>query len=325
MIAHSKTRVAGLLAGAVLVTALSGCSSDGGNASGEGDGDYTVGVANFTLSGPYFNGMDRAIKAQAKKKGVEVRSTDAGGDAAKLASNVEDLLSKGVDAVIISGGPLESAPAVLNAIKAAGKPAVLVDRKFKTGDYTSWIGPDNEAIGKQNGEFLADQLPDAATVAIVKGGPADNSIGLARTNGVKGALTGAGLKIVEAPDFGNWSSDGGLTVTESLLASHQDIDAVFCENDAMCLGAQRAIKDAGRDKDIVLAGVDGQAEALKAISDGTNYLVTGLNDADQIGSLGLDRTIDILGGKKPEKDTVVPSPRVTKENANEYYDPDGEF
>ncbi|MCL7378308.1 substrate-binding domain-containing protein [Streptomyces sp. 35G-GA-8] len=325
MIALSKTRVAGLLAGAVLVTTLSGCSSDGGNASGEGDGDYTVGVANFTLSGPYFNGMDRAIKAQAKKKGVEVRSTDAGGDAAKLASNVEDLLSKGVDAVIISGGPLESAPAVLNAIKAAGKPAVLVDRKFKTGDYTSWIGPDNEAIGKQNGEFLADRLPDAATVAIVKGGPADNSIGLARTNGVKGALTGAGLKIVEAPDFGNWSSDGGLTVTESLLASHQDIDAVFCENDAMCLGAQRAIKDAGRDKDIVLAGVDGQSEALKAISDGTNYLVTGLNDADQIGSLGLDRTIDILGGKKTEKDTVVPSPRVTKENANEYYDPDGEF
>ncbi|MFD6342383.1 MULTISPECIES: substrate-binding domain-containing protein [unclassified Streptomyces] len=325
MIAHSKKRRAGLLAGAVLVTTLSACSSDGGNAGGEGDGDYTVGVANFTLSGPYFNGMDRAIKEQAKKKGVEIRSTDAGGDAAKLASNVEDLLSKGVDAVIISGGPLESAPAVLNAIKAAGKPAVLVDRKFKTGEYTSWIGPDNEAIGKQNGEFLAGQLPDAATVAIVKGGPADNSIGLARTNGVKSALTGAGLKIVEAPDFGNWSSDGGLTVTESLLASHQDIDAVFCENDAMCLGAQRAIKDAGRDKDIVLAGVDGQAEALKAISDGTNYLVTGLNDADQIGSLGLDRTIDILGGKKTEKDTVVPSPRVTKENADTYYDPDGEF
>ncbi|MGW6512753.1 hypothetical protein ACWGCP_35480, partial [Streptomyces niveus] len=71
---------------------------------------------------------------------------------------------------------------------------------------------------------------------------------------------------------------------------------------------------------------DGQAmEALKAIGDGTNYLVTGLNDADVIGSLGLDRTVEILDGKKPEKDTVVPSPRVTKENAEKYYDPKGNF
>ncbi|MFD7896728.1 substrate-binding domain-containing protein [Streptomyces sp. NPDC059743] len=317
-------KVSGVLVAGALAAALAGCSS-GGDA-GAGDGSYTIGVANFTLSGPYFNGMDRAIKAQAEKKNVEIVSTDAGGDAAKLASNVEDLLSKNVDAVIVSGGPLESAPAVLNSIKAAGKPAVLVDRKFRTGTYSSWIGPDNEAIGKQNGEFLAQRLPDGGTVALVKGGPADNSIGLARTDGVKAALEGApGIELVEAPDFGNWSSDGGLNVMESLLASHADIDAVFCENDAMCLGAQRAIKDAGRADKIVLAGVDGQAEALKAILDGTNYLVTGLNDADVIGSLGLDRAVDILDGKKTEKDTVVPSPRVTKENAEKYYDPKGNF
>ncbi|MYZ34229.1 substrate-binding domain-containing protein [Streptomyces sp. SID4917] len=317
-------KVSGVLVAGALAAALAGCSS-GGDA-GAGDGSYTIGVANFTLSGPYFNGMDRAIKAQAEKKNVEIVSTDAGGDAAKLASNVEDLLSKNVDAVIVSGGPLESAPAVLNSIKAAGKPAVLVDRKFRTGTYSSWIGPDNEAIGKQNGEFLAQRLPDGGTVALVKGGPADNSIGQARTDGVKAALESApGIELVEAPDFGNWSSDGGLNVMESLLASHADIDAVFCENDAMCLGAQRAIKDAGRADRIVLAGVDGQAEALKAILDGTNYLVTGLNDADVIGSLGLDRAVDILDGKKTEKDTVVPSPRVTKENAEKYYDPKGNF
>ena len=145
--------------------------------------------------------MDKAITAQAKKKGnVEIISTDANGDAAKLASNVEDLLSKNVDAVIISGGPLESAPAALNAIKAAGKPVVLVDRKFQTGEYTSWIGPDNEAIGKQDGEFLAEQLPGGGKVAIIKGGPADNSIGLARTNGVKSVLgQGPGITLVEAP------------------------------------------------------------------------------------------------------------------------------
>lgn len=143
---------------------------------------------------------------------------------------------------------------------------------------------------------------------------------------MKSVLAGrSGFTLVEAPDFGNWGSDGGLTVMESLLATNGDLAAVFCENDAMCLGAQRAIADAGKDKQIIIAGVDGQAEALKAILDGTNYLVTGLNDADVIGSLGLDRAVEILGGTKTEKDTVVPSPRVTKENAAQYLDPKGGF
>ncbi|WP_214106616.1 substrate-binding domain-containing protein [Acrocarpospora catenulata] len=317
-------RLAGLLVAAAVV--LAGCSSEPETAAG-GGGKHTIGVANFMLSGPYFSGMDKAIAAQAQKKGnIDILSTDAGGDAAKLASNVEDLLSKNVDAIIISGGPLESAPAVLNSIKAAGKPVVLVDRKFATGEYTSWIGPDNEAIGRQNGEFLAEKLPDGGKVGIIKGGPADNSIGLARTNGVKSVLsTKPGITLVEAPDFGNWGSDGGLTVMESLLATNADLKAVFCENDAMCLGAQRAIADAGKSEQIIIAGVDGQAEALQAILDGTNYLVTGLNDADIIGAMGLDRAVDILSGAQVEKDTVVPSPRVTKENAAQFQNPDGSF
>jgi ribose transport system substrate-binding protein len=316
-----------LLVASALALGLTACSDSGGSGGSGGDGSYTIGVANFLLSGPYFSGMDKAIAAQAEKKGkVKIISTDANGDAAKLAANVEDLLSKNVDAVIISGGPLESAPAALNAIKAAGKPVVLVDRKFQTGEYTSWIGPDNKAIGMQNGAFLAEKLPNGGKVAIIKGGPADNSIGLARTDGVKSVLSGKpGITLVEAPDFGNWGSDGGLTVMESLLATNADLAAVFCENDAMCLGAQRAIADAGKDKQIIIAGVDGQAEALKAILDGTNYLVTGLNDADIIGHLGLDRAVDILDGATPEKDTVVPSPRVTKENAAQYLDPKGGF
>ncbi|SNS97378.1 ribose transport system substrate-binding protein [Asanoa hainanensis] len=315
-------RLASLFLVAALAVGATACGDDSADTGEAAKDSYKIGVANFMLSGPYFSGMDKAIAAQAKKKGnIEIVSTDANGDAAKLAANVEDLLSKNVDAIIISGGPLESAPAALAAIKAAGKPVVLVDRKFQTGEYTSWIGPDNEAIGKQNGEFLAQRLTSGGKVAIIKGGPADNSIGLARTNGVKAALQAtANITLVEAPDFGGWSSDGGLTVMESLLASNPDLVAVFCENDAMCLGAQRAIADAKKTEQIVIAGVDGQTEALKAISDGTNYLVTGLNDADIIGAKGLDRAVEILGGATAEKDTVVDSPMVTKDNAKQYMD-----
>jgi len=318
-----KRTVAGLL-GAALALSLAACGSDDEGGSSDG---YTIGVANFMLSGPYFVGMDEAVKAEAAELGnVEVISTDAGGDAAKLTSNVDDLITQDVDGVIISGGPLGSAPAALNALAAADIPVVLVDRMFQTGEYTSWIGPDNEAIGVQDGEFINEQLGGQGKVAVIKGGPADNSIGLARTEGVLSVLSGvAGIEVVEAPDFGGWSSDGGLQVMESLLTQHADIAAVFCENDAMCLGAQKAASDAGRSEEMFFAGVDGQAEALQAILDGTNYLVTGLNDADIIGRMGLQRIVDILDGADVEKDTVVDSPMVTVENAADYYDPEGNF
>ena len=68
-----------------------------------------------------------------------------------------------------------------------------------------------------------------------------------------------------------------------VLAANPKIDAVFCENDSMCLGAQRAIADAGRTDEMFLCGVDGETAALEAIMNETNYACTGLNNSDQIG------------------------------------------
>ena len=93
----------------------------------------------------------------------------------------------------------------------------------------------------------------------------------------------------------------------------------------MCLGAQKVINDAGRSKDIFLAGVDGQKEALAAINAGTNYEVTGLNNAVTMGKAAYQRLITLLDGGTAEKDTVVPSPMITKENVAQYYDPNSEF
>jgi len=318
-------RLTAAIAASVLALGIGACGGDD-NGGGGSDDEVTLGVANFTLAAPYFIGMDEAVKKAADEQGnVEVISTDANGDAAKLTSDVEDLVARGVDGLIISAGPLESAPAALNSAEEADIPVVLVDRKLADGNYTSWIGPDNETIGQQDGEFLAEQLGGQGTIAIISGGPADNTIGSARTNGMLAGIEGTDIETTRAPEFGEWSTDGGQEVMEDVLASDQDIDAVFCENDSMCLGAQKAIRDAGREDQIILAGVDGQKEALKAILDGTNYVVTGLNDSEQIGTQGFERMVAILDGEDVEKDTILPSPRITKENAKEYYDPNSIF
>lgn len=321
------TRLAAVVAAFIFAIGIAACGDDdNGGGNGGSDESLTIGVASFTLAAPYFIGMDEAVKQAASAEGdVEVISTDANGDAAKLTSDVEDLVARGVDGLIISAGPLESAPAALNSAEQAEIPVVLVDRQLSDGNYTSWIGPDNEAIGLQDGEFLAEQLGGEGNIVIVSGGPADNTIGSARTEGMLAGIEGSNIETTRAPAFGDWSTDGGQAVMEDVLASTPDIDAVFCENDSMCLGAQKAIRDAGREDQIILAGVDGQKEALKAILDGTNYVVTGLNDSEQIGTEGFDRLIAILNDEEVEKDTVLPSPRITQENAKEHYDPNSIF
>ena len=298
-----------------------------GGATGATPSKLTIGVANYMLSAPYFVGMSKAVQSEAAPyKNVEVLVTDANGDAAKFTSNVQDLLTKHPTGLILSGGPLEAAPAALAAIEKAGVPVVMVDRLLKGGAYTSWVGPDNFAIGKQDGSYIAKRLHGQGTLLIIRGGPADNSIGLARTNGVLSVVNNfKGIKVIKAPAFGNWSTDGGLTVMEDMLAKYNKIDAVFAENDSMALGAQRAIANAHRTSEMFLAGVDGQKEALKAIMQGTNYAVTGLNNSDQIGRAGFNRMMAILAGAQAPQNTVFPSPEITKANVVNNYNPNSLF
>jgi ribose transport system substrate-binding protein len=289
--------------------------------------EIKVGVVNLSLCCAYFVGMDAAIEDEAKVfPNVKVLSTDAKGDVAKLTSNVEDLLSQKVDGLIISGAWIEAAPEALDAIKAANVPVVLVDRMLKGGDFTSWIGPDNAAIGAGIGEYIVQRTGGKGTLVILRGGPADNSIGLGRTNGVLSVVEKTEMKVEKAPDFGGWSVDGGFKLMDDMLTKLPKIDAVFCENDSMCQGAQKAIKDAGRGGEMFLTSVDGEKGTLKEImTDGTNYGATGLNNSDMIGRAAFHRLMAILAGAEAPRETVLPSPIITKDNAVKYYDPNSVF
>ena len=289
--------------------------------------EIRIGMVNLSLCCAYFVGMDAAVKAEAGHfSNVRILSTDAGGDVAKLTADVEDLLNQDVDAIIVSGGWIEAAPAATDAIARAGVPLVMVDRLLKLADYTSWVGPDNRAIGEGIGAYIVERLNGKGRVAIIRGGPADNSIGSNRTEGVTSKFEGTGVEALVAPGWAGWSADGGLRQMEDMLAKEAKIDAVFCENDSMCLGAQKAIADAGRSGDIFITSVDGEKGALAAImKDGSNYGATGLNSSDQIGRAGFHRAMAILAGAVPEKDTVLPSPIITGENVVKYYDENSTF
>ena len=313
----------------LLALLLGACAPAAANPSGGTAAQvrhFKIGMANFSQCCAYFIGMNKAVIDEAGAyPNVEIISTDANGDAAKLNSDIEDLIAKKVDGVIISGAWLEQLPAALDSLKKAGIPAVLVDRQWKE-NYTSYVGPENFKIGQQDGQYIVDRLNGKGTVVVLKGGPADNSIGLNRTNGMLDILGKvSGITVINAPDFGGWSEDGGLKQMENLLAANSKIDAVFCENDSMCLGAQRAIADAKRTSEMFLCGVDGQKEALVQIKNQSNYACTCLNNSDQIGRAGFNRMMAILAGATPPKDTYLPSPLITLDNVIKYYDPNSLF
>ena len=165
----------------VVALLLAGCTSKAATPAAEGAPEaktIKIGMANFSQCCAYFIGMNNSVIDEASAyPNVEIISTDANGDAAKLNSDIEDLIAKKVDGVIISGAWLEQLPAALDSLKKAGIPAVLVDRQWK-GEYTSYVGPENFVIGQQDGQYIVDRLGGQGTLVVLKGGPADNSIGL---------------------------------------------------------------------------------------------------------------------------------------------------
>ena len=281
-------------------------------------------MANLSLCCAYFIGMSEAVEAEAAfYDNVDVLVTNADGDVEKLTSDIEDLIAQDVDGIVLSAAWIEAAPAAMLAIADAGIPVVMVDRLLKGSEYTSWIGPDNYAIGVQTGQFLVEQLTGEGKLGVIRGGPADNSIGLDRTNGMLSEVEQSGIEVITFPDFAGWSTDGGFTAAETLLAQNPDLDAIFCENDSMCLGALKVIEDQGLD--VFVSGVDGEKAALVEIMDGDTYKSTGLNNSDQIGRAGFHRLMAILAGANPPQDTVFPSPLITDENVVRFYNPDSVF
>ena len=295
------------------------------------DGKIVIGVSNLFYGAPYFAGMDVAVHEEASVfKNVEVISTDAGFDAAKMSSDIEDLIAKGVDGLIISAGPTETIPAALIAIEEAGIPVVFVDRLWQNTNLSTpwnWVGAQNDVMGREIGEHMEQHLGGNGHVLIIKGGPADNSIGIARTKAFKEAVSSSpNLKLTVAPGFGGWGVDGGYKVMSDMLALHEKIDAVFCENDSMCLGAQKAAQDAERSSEMVFGASDAGKDTLREMMrDGSNFIATAVNDSDEIGRVGFHHLMAMLAGAELPNITPLYSGLVLKDEAVKRYDPSKVF
>ena len=297
--------------------------------------DCKVGVAMYTLSAPYFAAQVAAAVDQAKKAGCEVSQSDGQNDMAKQIADVEDMVAKGVNLLILNPRDPEGLVAAADAATKAGVKVVVMDSSINPKAHViTQVRSSNDQNGYLVGQWLAKRMQGTPIKMILLSGSQGNEVGRDRRLGVfKGLLEGqlvnegkAGF-VVLGQGWGAWAQEEGLKAAEDLLQAHPDANVILGENDSMVLGAMKALKAAGKSDVLVLAAADGQKEALALIKEG-QYGATGLNDPDLVARTAVDIGLKALKGELTADypKLVLTKPDViTKENVDKYYRKDAVF
>lgn len=302
----NKTIYLSLVMALVLVVSLAGCSPAGGDTNGA-EGEYTIGLVVSTLNNPFFVDLRDGAQAKADELGASLIVLDSQDDAASELSNVEDLITQGVDLIMINPTDSDAVGSAVSAANEAGIPVVTLDRSANSGEVVAHIASDNVAGGVMAGEFIVEQLDGKGTVVELEGIPGA-SAARERGEGFNTAIEGTDLEVV-ARQTANFDRAEGLSVMENILQSQPEIDAVFAHNDEMALGALEAIKASGRD--IIIVGFDATDDAVAAVEAG-DLAATVQQLPKDIGSIGVDTATKILSGESVEEYIPVALQLVTE-------------
>lgn len=294
-------KLVALAAAAVLSISMIGCSVEGegssAGSSAEAAGNGSIGFSVSTLNNPFFVTLTDGAKAKAEEADVELIVVDAGDDAAKQASDIEDLISKDISVLIVN--PVDSdavAPAVQSAVDKGIK-VISVDRAVNGVDVDCAIASDNVAGAKMATEYLVELVGEGAKVAELEG-VSGASATIDRGEGFH-AVADEKLDVV-AKQTANFNRSEGMDVMENMLQSNSDIKGVFAHNDEMALGAVEAI--AG--KDIIVVGFDATDDALAAIKDG-KMAATVAQKPELMGQTAVETAVKIINGESIEKTIPV--------------------
>ena len=297
----------------VMVFSLSGCKiiidGEEGNATKKYSGNGTIGLSVSTQNNPFFVTLADGAEKAAKEMGISLTVVDAGDDATKQVSDIEDLVSKNVSVLIVN--PVDS-DAVTGAVQEAvnkGVKVISVDRAVNGVDIDCQIASDNVAGAEMATQYIVDTLGEGVKVAELQG----TSGASAATDRGTGFHNVADAKMdVVASQTANFDRAEGMTVMENMLQANSDIQAVFAANDEMALGAMEAIAGAG--KDIMVVGFDATDDAIASIKEG-KMAATIAQQPALIGSTAIENALILIEGGSIEKTIPVEVTLITKDNA----------
>ena len=321
------------LAGLVLPTAAcaNSTTSDAGSAAvpgalskncGSGK-TFTIGFAQANNAEPYRQRVNADLMAEAKNyPEFKITIADGQGDDNKQISAVENFLTQQVDLLMIS--PFEAQPLTPAVTQVYQKkiPVIELDRQTVGDQYTAFVGGDNQAIGKQAGEYVAKTvLPDGGDVAILEG-LTSTTPALQRTAGFQDGVKANPKIHVVAVQPADWLPDKAQTVFDAMLRAHPSIKAVYANNDLMANGAYLALKGQNKVGQVAIIGTDGLPDPAggdQAVLDG-KFAATFVYPTGAKQALALAKSILVDCATSVERNTVVPTTVVNKETAQQLVD-----
>ena len=263
---------------------------------------------------------------------------DGKNDQAEQTNQINNFITDQVDVMILNLVQSSSAPQVTDMCNEAGIPVVYINRQPDETESDRWASDGIKAtyIGadaRQSGTFQGEEILETENKGDINGdgkvsyimvqGDPENIDAQYRTEYSIKALTDAGVEVDELLlQRGDWDQAKGQQIVQDALTQFGDqVEVVFCNNDAMALGALQAIQAAGRTigKDIYLVGVDALTDAVQNIVDG-NFTGTVFNDYFGQAQGAANLAVKFLKGEEVAPVNMVDYVKVTADNAQEILD-----
>ncbi|PYF05625.1 substrate-binding domain-containing protein [Ureibacillus chungkukjangi] len=312
----------------VLILAACGGNEVGTNTSSEGnaEGKLVIGFSQPTLESPFYTALVEGAKEEASKLGAELIVVDAQNDIEKQNSDIQSLITKGIDVLLINPvNPSGVAPS-LKAAEQANIPVIAVDRNTKQ-EVASYIGRDNEEMGREAGKKAVELLggEGKATGKIIEiQGDAGGTVMQARHDGFHEIVEKeSGIEIIEGP-YSNYIRAEAVSAMQDLLQAHSDVNLVYAHNDDMALGAIQVLEKSGKLQDVSIVGIDGLMEAIKQIKAG-KFKATVINDPISLGVLSIQTAVKIGKGETVEKYVDGGTGLIDETNVDQYLDETKKF
>ena len=302
------------------LAALSLAACGRGAAGPGGDQDQiTIGLAVANLQADFFNQIKQSVDAEAQKRGIAVQVSDAGGDSTAQVNQIQDFITRQVDAIIYIPAGATAAGVPVKAAERANIPVINVDRNAPDAPGKTFIASDSVAAAKTLGEWVVEQTKGEGNIAILQG-QIGTTPQVDRQKGFESALEDApGMKIV-AQQTADWSQDKGFAVAQDMIQANRDIDVFWGQADAMALGTAQAVANANLNPKPLVVGFDGDIAGLQAVRDG-KVDATMVQQTQLMGRLAVSAAVDIVEGRTVPEVQLQEAFLLTKEDkakAEEY-------
>lgn len=283
---------------------------------------YVIGISQPFMGHPIRQAATVLIDEWLKENpNVEVMVTDGQLNAQKQIADIEDMIAKKVDMLLVAAHQSPTLVGVLREARDAGIPIIAFDRTLSDASVmVGFVGNDDYSAGQSAAKLLVEGMGETGKVVILEG-PAGNTIVNMRQDGFLSVIKDyPGIEIVD-DQVANFQRVQAVDIFENILQANSDITGVYCHNDEMALGCVKVLKDAGV-QGVTVVGIDGQKDALEAIIAGDYY---GTVRKIVEFPIALDMAMEYLRTGETTLIKYLESVPIDSSNVNDYYNPEAVF